>query len=199
MNSLSIGEALFTKTQQRVLGLLYGKPDKSFYNNDIVRRANIGRGTVRRELDRLVSVGLLVVSYEGNQHHYKANEANPIYKELTGIVRKTFGIADKIKDALLIFDKEIKLAFVYGSIPKGKESASSDIDLLVVANTLAYSELMLGLSKAEESLGRPINPTIYTMAQFKSKLKKGNAFLVKVMEQEKIWLKGGEDDIREFG
>ena len=89
MNATTIGDALFTKTQQRVLGLLYGKPGKNFYTNEIVRWADMGRGTIRRELDRLVSAGLLVVTRKGNQHHYRANSNNPIYHELLDIVRKT--------------------------------------------------------------------------------------------------------------
>ena len=198
MPPTTIGEALFTKTQQRVLGLLYGKPDKSFYTNEIVRRADMGRGTIRRELDRLVSAGLLVVSREGNQHHYRANSNNPIYHELLGIVRKTFGIADVIRAVLVPVYEQIDLAFIYGSIAKGEETASSDIDLLVITDSLAYADLMTVLTDAEQSLGRPINPSIYTVVQIKNKLDQKSAFLTRVMEQPKLWVKGGEDDIREI-
>jgi DNA-binding transcriptional ArsR family regulator len=100
MSNTSIGDALFTKTQQRVLGLLYGKPGQSFYTNEIVRRADMGRGTVRRELERLTAAGLVVVRREGNQHHYQANSSCPVYQELLGIVKKTFGVADVIRTAL---------------------------------------------------------------------------------------------------
>ena len=198
MLSTSIGDALFTKTQQRVLSLLYGKPDKSFYTNEIVRWADMGRGTIHRELDRLVSAGLLVVSHEGNQHHYQADSTNPIYNELVGIVRKTFGIADVIKAVLVLVDDKIDLAFIFGSIAKGDDTASSDIDLLVITDSLGYAELMTVFSDAEQSLGRPINPSIYTMEQVKSKLHDKNAFLIRIMEQPKLWVKGCEDDIREI-
>jgi predicted nucleotidyltransferase len=194
----TIGDALFTKTQQRVLGLLYGNPDKSFYTNEIVRRAAMGRGTIRRELDRLVSAGLLVVSREGNQHHYRPNPKNPVYHELLGIVRKTFGVSDVIRTALAPVYDQIDLAFIYGSIAKGEETASSDIDLLVITDSLAYADLMTVLTESEQSLGRPINPSIYTAEQIKNKLKQKNAFLTKVMEQPKLWVKGSEDDIREI-
>ena len=103
MSSITMADALFTKTQQRVLGLLYGKPDESFYTNEIVRWADMGRGTIRRELDRLVLAGILRRTQEGNQHHYQANPGCPIYKELIGIVKKTFGIVDVLKQALIIF------------------------------------------------------------------------------------------------
>lgn len=195
----SLGDALFTKTQQRVLGLLYGRPDKSFYTNEIVRSANMGRGTVKRELEQLVSAGLLVLTREGNQLHYQANPRCPIYNELLSIVKKTFGIADVIRSALLPFDAEIDLAFIYGSVAKGEETATSDIDLMVVSESIAYSELMVELANAEESLGRTINPTIYTMKEMKSKFKKDNAFVVRVMKQPKLWIKGSEDDVRKIG
>jgi len=199
MSVTTIGDALFTKTQQRVLGLLYGKPDKSFYTNEIVRWAGMGRGTIRRELDRLVSAGLLVTFHEGNQLHFQANVNNPVYNELVDIVRKTFGIADVIRAALAPVNEQIDLAFIYGSIAKREHVASSDIDLLVITDSLAYTDLMTVLADAEQSLGRPINPTIYTLAQIKKKLKQENIFLIRVMEQPKLWIKGGDDDISEIG
>ena len=198
MPTTTIGDALFTKTQQRVLGLLYGKPEKSFYTNEIVRWADMGRGTIRRELERLVSSGLLVVTREGNQHHYRANPDNPVYPELLGLVRKTFGIADVIRAGLAPVSEHIDLAFIYGSIARKEETASSDIDLLVITDSLAYTDLVAELGKAEQSLGRPINPSIYTAEQIKDKLVQKNAFLTRVMEQPKLWVKGGEDDIKEF-
>lgn len=195
----AIGDALFTKTQQRVLGLLYGKPDKSFYTNEIVRWADMGRGTIRRELDRLVSAGLLVVTREGNQHHYQANPDCPIYTELLTIVRKTFGIADVIREALKPLDKQIQLAFVYGSIAKGTDANTSDIDLMLVGEGLSYGGIMELMASPEESLQRPINPTLYNPEDFKSKLDNGSSFLVRVLEQPKLMIKGVINDIRESG
>ena len=199
MPATTIGDALFTKTQQRVLGLLYGKPEQSLYTNEIVRRADMGRGTVRRELERLVSAGLLVVTPAGNQRHYKANPDNPIYQELLAIVKKTFGIVDVIRAELATLYEQIDLAFIYGSIAKREDVASSDIDLLVITDALAYTDLMTVLADAEQSLGRPVNPSIYTAEQIRDKLEQKNSFLTRVMEQPKLWVKGGEDDIGEFG
>ena len=199
MPATTVGDALFTKTQQRVLGLLYGNPGQSFYTNEIVRLADMGRGTVRRELERLVSAGLLIVTRIGNQHHYKANPGNPVYQELLAIVGKTFGIADVIQAELMPVNEQIDLAFIYGSIAKGEDTASSDIDLLVVSDSLAYADLMAVLADAEKSLGRPINPSIYTAEQIRNKLKQKNSFVTRLMEQPKLWVKGVEDDIRESG
>jgi len=117
---------------------------------------------------------------------------------LLAIVRKTFGIADVIQAELAPVDEQIDLAFIYGSIAKVEDTSTSDIDLLVVTDSLAYADLMTVIADVEKTLGRPINPSIYTAEQIKNKLEQKNAFLTRLMEQPKLWLKGGEDDIRVF-
>lgn len=199
MSFISIADALFTKTQQRVLGLLYGKPDKSFYTNEILRWADMGRGTVSRELEKLAGAGLVVMSKQGNQQYYQANTDNPIFDELVSIARKTFGVADVIRDTLKPLGEKVLSAFIYGSVAKGEATAKSDIDLLVISDSLAYADLMTCLMGAEEILSRPINPSVYELAQFRRKWQEDNAFISKVMEQPKIWLKGSENDISASG
>ena len=199
MNTTSIADALFTKTQQRVLATLFGKPDQSFYLNEIVRLANIGKGTVKRELERMTAAGLLTIKRIGNQNHYQANPDSPIYSELLGITRKTFGIADVIKTALLPLDAQIDQAFIYGSVAKEQDTASSDIDLMVISDTLPYATLMTALIEAEPTVGRPINPTIYTAQQIRDKLHGNNAFITRVLAQPKLWIKGSDDDIGKTG
>lgn len=194
MPGTTIGDALFTKTQQKVLGLLYGKPIQSFYSNEIVRFADMGRGTVSRELERMEAAGLLLATRAGNQRHYQANPENPVYTELLAIVRKTFGIADVIHVALAPVYEKIDLAFIYGSVAKGEDTSSSDIDLLIVTDALALAELMSVLGDAEQSPGRPINPSMYTAAQIRSKLRQQNSFVTRLREQPKTWLKGSEGD-----
>ena len=194
----SIGNALFTKTQQKVLGLLFGKPDKSFYTNEIMRWASMGRGTVSRELDRLVSAGLLFITKQGNQNYYQANVNSPVYGELVGIVRKTFGVTDEIRDKLMLLDEHIELAFIYGSIAKGTDTTSSDIDLMLVGKDLTYENTMQVLLPLEESLQRTINPTIYERKDFVARLKDSDSFVSRVMEQPKIFIKGSEDAVREI-
>ena len=195
----SVGDALFTKTQQKVLGLLFGKPDKSYYTNEIMRRAAIGRGTVSRELDRLVGAGLITVNREGNQNHYQANVNNPVYKELTSIVRKTFGVADVIREALKPLDESIDLAFIYGSIAKNTDTKSSDIDLMLVGQQLGYGAVVELLIPLEESLQRTINPLLYEKDDFFAKLNSSNSFVTRVMKQPKIVIKGDGNGIREAG
>lgn len=193
-----IADALFTKTQQKVLGLLYGKPDTAFYSNQIVRLANMGSGTVARELARLANAGLLVMRQEGNQLYYQANLQNPIYHELLGIVKKTFGVADVIRGALSSVTDQMNFCFVYGSVAKGNATAKSDVDVLIVTNQLAYADVMALLQAAEASLGRKINPSLYTIEQILQKLGVQNAFMQRVLAQDKIWIKGAEDDLRKF-
>jgi predicted nucleotidyltransferase len=199
MRSNTIGNVLFTKTQQKVLGLLYGQPYTSFYLNEIVRLSDIGRGTIKRELERMTASGIIIQKRIGNQNHYQANESCPVYQELLGIVRKTFGIADVIKTALTpIFDR-ILFAFIYGSIAKSEDSSKSDIDLLVISDKLTYSEVMERLIEVEGSLGRVVNPTIYDLNQIKRKLKQDNAFVARIIEQPKIWIKEDQDVFDQFG
>jgi predicted nucleotidyltransferase len=191
-----LGDVLFTKTQQRVLGLLYGNAGKTFYLNELVRLAGVGKGSVNRELIRMLDAGLLTKAKVGNQNHFQANKECPIYHELLDIVRKTFGIVDVIKQALLPLEEAIDFAFVYGSIAKGEENVKSDIDLMIVTSSLEYTDVINCLLDAEKSLGRPINPTLYTSKQIKNKLKSKNAFISRVMEQDKLWVKGSQDDIK---
>jgi len=193
MNSSAIGDALFTKTQQRVLGLLYGKPEQSYYLNEIVRLAAVGKGSVNRELDKLCAAGLLTVSRQGNQNHYQANANNPIFNELKAITQKTFGIVDIIKSALTPLLPQLNCAFIYGSIAQGTEHAGSDIDLMLVGDDMSYSEVMELLAPAEKQLGRTINPTLYTVAEFTDRKNSHQPFITRVIEQPKLWLVGGSE------
>ena len=197
-----MASVLFTKTQQRVLGLLYGRPEQSFYLNQVVSLANIGKGTVNRELERLAAAGLVVKKKVGNQSHYQANPECPIFQELLSIVRKTFGVADVIRTAVDSILDDMALAFVYGSIAKAEDTDKSDVDLFVVTEELAYSEVMELLLEAEQQLGRTINPTIYGLDELKEKVQQENAFVTRVLAQPKIWIKEDEDvyrAIRESG
>lgn len=186
----AIGDALFTKTQQRVLSLLYGRPEQTFYLNEIVRLAAVGKGSVSRELEKLCAAGLLTVSRQGNQNHYQANANNPIFNELKAITQKTFGVVDIIKAALVPLLPQLSRAFIYGSVAQGTEHAGSDIDLMLVGDDISYSEVMDLLAPAEKQLGRTINPTLYTVAEFTDRKTNHQPFIQRVMEQPKLWLVG---------
>ena len=184
--------ALFTKTQQRVLGLIYGNPEQSFYANEVVRSANMGRGTVRRELERLASAGLLNVTKAGNQLHYQANSDNPIYEDLVSIIRKTSALVDVLSSSLKPIEQQIQLAFVYDSIPKARQNIPGGVDLIVVSDSLSYAAVLIQLPAAEKILGKSISPTIYTATQFRDRLIAEQPFLTRIVKQPKVWIKGND-------
>lgn len=193
--AISVSDALFSKAQQRVLGVLFGNPGRTFYANEIIALANSGTGAVQRELAKLESAGLVTVTRVGNQRHYKANPATPVFKALRELVLKTSGVADILRAALAPAATAIRAAFVYGSVAKGRDRATSDIDVMIVSDTLAYSELFELLENASRRLGRSINPTIYSTRELTKRLRTRNAFVTRILAQQKIWLIGSEDDI----
>ena len=191
----SLSGALFTATQQRVLGCLFGQPGRSYSVRELIQATGAGSGAVQRELARLAGSGLLTVEHVGNQKRYRANPDAPIHDELVSIVRKTFGLAEPLREALAPLSDRIHAAFLYGSIAKGSDTARSDIDLMVIADDLAYAEIMLALHPVAERLGRPINPTVYARDELRSRLDAGNSFVGRVLQQPRQWLIGGEDDL----
>jgi predicted nucleotidyltransferase len=192
----SLSDALFTATQRRVLGLLFGNPDRSYYVNEILRIADAGIGAVQRELERLEAAGLVNVTRIGNQKHYQANRQSPIFEELRGIVIKTFGVADILRVALAPLASHMLAAFVYGSVAKGADTASSDIDVMIIADDISYPDVIGAFEKSEKTLGRAINPTLYDREELQRKLAAGNAFLSRVLKQPRIFLIGSDDDIK---
>ncbi len=193
--SIGLADALFSKVQQRVLGLLFVNANRSFYTNEIVRFVDSGVGVVQRELEKLAQSGLVTVHKIGNQKHFQANPDAPIFAELRGIMLKTVGLADILRLALLPLSDKIQAAFIYGSIAKGKDTAKSDIDVLIIGNGLAYADMYDALSANESSLGRPVNPSIYSMQELQRKLAEDNTYVSRVLEQPKIFLIGSDDDL----
>ena len=188
----STADALFPKVRQRVLAVLFGSPDRSFYTNEVIGLAQSGAGAVQRELTGLAEAGLLTVRKQGNQKHFQANAASPVFAELRGLVLKTMGLADVVRAALAPLAPQIERAFVFGSIAKQQDTAQSDVDLLVVSDTLGYGDVFAALEGASQTLGRTINPALYSAADFRSRQAGDNAFITRVMQQPKIWLIGQE-------
>jgi predicted nucleotidyltransferase len=195
--NLSLSSALFSGVQQRVLALIFGHPERSFYTSEIVRSVDSGRGAVERELERLERTGLVSVKHVGNQKHYQANQQSPIYEELHGIVLKTVGLAEPLRQSLAPFSDRIKAAFVYGSIAKGTDTASSDIDLMVVGDDLNYADLFSGLQKAETTLHRTVNPTFLSFQDWWRKLTTKDSVIAKIDTQPKLFIFGSESDLKD--
>jgi len=190
-----LADALFSKTKQRVLGLLFGQPDRSFYVSEIVSRARGGTGTVLRELARLEKSGLVSVRRVGNQRHYQANASSPLFDELRSIVDKTVGVVGPLAAALRPLAPRIVAAFVYGSVAKKSDTARSDIDLMMVSDQLTYGDVYPVLEAVGSTLGRPVNPTVYSMSEFRKRRAARNAFLTKVLALPKLWIVGSEDEL----
>jgi predicted nucleotidyltransferase len=191
--SASLADALFSGTQQRVLAWLFGQPERSFYATELIGLASAGSGAVQRELARLAQSGLVTARAVGNQKHYQANPEAPIYAELCGIVQKTVGLGEPLREALAPLAARIRAAFVYGSIAKREDTASSDIDLMLISDDLAYPDLYAALEALSHRLGRTVNPTIYTPQELAKRVKRKEAFATRVLAQSKLWLIGGED------
>jgi len=195
MRAYGLSDVLFGRGRGALLGLLYGHPDESFYYREITRRLSaFSVGTLQRELATLSRLGLLVRTAKGNQVHYRANVEHPAYSELRALVAKTIGHNAVLRSALTPLADRIKVAFVYGSVARGDEGAASDVDLMVVGEA-TLEEVVQHLGEAENALGRPINPTIYGVPEFRSKLTAGNHFLSAVMRGEKVFIIGDEDEL----
>lgn len=192
-SATSLADALFTQTQQRVLGLLFGRPDASFTVSETIAAAGVGSGSVQRELARLAGSGLVTVRQVGNQKHYQANPAAPIHAELVAIVYKTVGLAEPLRAALAPIASAIDAAFVYGSVAKRSDTAASDIDLMIVSDTLGYADVLGALDDVIRRLGRQVNPSIYTRTEFAKRRNEGNVFVTRVLEQPQLWLIGDKD------
>ena len=192
----NLSDALFTATQQRVLGCLFGQPGRSYSVRELIQATAAGSGGVQREVARLAGSGLLVMEQVGNQKRYRANPDCPIHDELAAIVRKTFGLADPLRQALAPLADVIAAAFVFGSVAKGLDTNGSDIDLMLVSDTLTYGEVMVALDPLIEKLGRVVNPTLYTRTELHRRIEAGNSFVTRVLAQPRIWLIGGEHDLR---
>lgn len=190
---VGVADALFTSTQQKVLALLFGQPERSFYTAELIALAEAGSGAVQRELARLTEAGLITVSRIGNQKHYRANQQSPIFEELRQIARKTFALSVPLKRALEPLAERIDLALVYGSHAKKSDTAASDIDLLVVADGLSLEELFKALQPLERESGRPINPNLLTREEFSRRRLKPDSFVSRVLQGEVIPLIGSVD------
>ena len=189
----SIGSVLFGTTRKAVLALLFCHSDRSFYVREILQSVKTGSGAVQRELAKLTSCGLVTRQQVGNQVHYRANTRSPVFPELKSLVVKTFGVAERLRNALHILEERVAVAFIYGSFAKGAESADSDLDVIVIGD-VSFSEVVDALGPAQEQLFREVNPTVYPVQEFLAKLTARHHFVTSLVGQPKIFLIGDEDE-----
>lgn len=192
-----LSDVLFGQIRGGVLALLYGWADKAFYVRQIARHLHASVGAVRRELEKLAAVDLIVRTSLGNQVFYQVNQRHPVFFEMRALVNKTVGIFNTLHSALEPLGNRASVAFVYGSIARQEERAGSDIDLMIIGD-IELDDVLVRLPEAETTLGRAVNPTVYSIHEFKRKLEDGNHFLNAVIDGKKVFLIGNEDEFREM-
>ena len=194
----TIGSTLFNKTQRGLLSLFFIRPEQSFYLRQIVRTAGIGQGAAQRELARWVDVGLLQRTQQGNQVHFQANRASPVFAELKSLVVKTSGVVDVLRESLAGHAELITVAFVHGSVANGTENACSDVDVIVVGE-LGFAEVTSAMQAAQDIIGREVNPTVYPVREFQAKLRAGHHFLTSVLDAPKFFFFFSDDELERLG
>lgn len=193
----SIAAQLLGHTRSAVLATLLLRPETSLHVRELARLTGVSAGSLHRELRLLAELGLLVRQEIGRQVHYRANEASPIFAELAGLLRKTTGLVDVLRDALAPLGGNVSMAFVYGSVAAGTERASSDVDVMVLGSA-GFAEVVRALASAHTALRREVNPTVMSAREFAQRLAAGDGFARSVAKGERLWLIGTEDDFAEL-
>jgi predicted nucleotidyltransferase/DNA-binding HxlR family transcriptional regulator len=189
----SIAHYLLGQTRSSVLCALFLHPDKSLHVRELARVTGVSPGSLHRELRGLSDLGLLLRQEVGRQVHYQANPQCPVFAELAGLLRKTAGVADVLRDALKPLGEKAELAFVYGSVAAGTEHPGSDVDVMLLGSA-GFADVALAMVDVQATLGREVNPTPMLMQDFARKLADGDGFARSVAAGPKIWLIGDEDD-----
>ena len=195
MVSSQLAALLFKEYRRRVLGLLLLHPEENFHVREIARLTGTVAGTLHKELARLAEVGILIKSISGNQVRYGANREGLIFDELASILRKTSGVVDVLADALAPLTNDIQLAFVFGSMASGKQTAGSDIDVLVIGKS-GFKDVVKALHPAEIELKREINPKVYSQAEWRRLVEANDRFFAEIMDKPKLIIMGNK---HEFG
>jgi len=194
MRKTSPIDALFPKTRKVVLATVYMQPTREWYLSDLARHLKVQPSSLQRELANLVGGGILRKRIDGNRAYYSAETTGPIFEDLYGLILRTAGLRDVLAESLEPFRKRIMSAFVYGSVARQEERATSDIDLMVIGD-VGLAELAPTIKRAEEKLIRPVNPSIYKPGEIAEKLALGHHFLRTVMSEDKLFVVGSEDDL----
>lgn len=184
---------LFGEPHRRLLGLLLMQPEQSFHVREIARITALDAGNAQRTLKRMASAGLVTATRVGNQLRYQADRSCPIFEELSGIVRKTSGLADVLREALLPYAEHIAVAFVFGSVASGKAGPHSDVDLMVVGD-VAFEDIVPAVHAAHDRLRREVNPVVMSPADFARKRRAGERFVSRVLAEPSILLMGVLDE-----
>lgn len=192
----SLASLLFPEYRRRVLGLLLLRPDEALHGREIARRTGLQAGTITRELGKLAEAGLLKRVKRGNQQVYSADTGSPVFTELASILRKTSGLADVLVQALAPVAPRLRLAFIFGSVARGHETAGSDVDVMLIGD-LGFRQAVALLHPCEATLGRELNPKLLSTREFVEKAAT-EPFLIDVLAKPKIFLIGNAHDLEEL-
>ncbi len=190
-NGPDLSTTLFGKTRCAILALLFTHADEGFYLRQIVRTTGAGLGATQRELKTLAGAGMIQRDQRGQQVYYRANARCPVFRELKNLVAKTIGGGELLRAALAPLSDRIEVAFLYGSFAEQRERRGSDIDLFIVGR-VSFSDVLAALEGAETRLDREINPTVYPVEEFRTKLQSGHHFLTSVLKEKRIFILGNE-------
>jgi len=196
MRTNGILDALFPTIRAGVLSATLLQPEHWWFMTELARHLETSPSSLQRELESLVSVGLLLRRQDGRRTYFKANADSPLFRDLRGLLDKTSGIVPTLKSALTRFDEQIELAFLYGSIARGEEHSASDVDLAIVG-TLKQIDLLPALRKLEARFGREVNVTLFSPEEFRRKLAAKDHFLHSVLKGKTIPLKGTLNELEE--
>ena len=191
---MSIADALFSESQSRLFRWLFGQPERSFHLSELRRLTGLGSASLQRELRKLDEAGLVSSERVGNLRRIQANPKSPIFSELVTLTRKTLGIEPMLREALLPLIPRQRAAWVYGSVAKHTDTAMSDIDVMIVGENLALGEVLEQLLPLEAGLGRKINPTCYSSAEFERRRVEPDSFVNRVLAQPILPLVGVIDE-----
>ena len=186
---------MFGKVRTGVLALLFSHTDQAFYVREIARTVGTGNGAVQRELAQLLEAGLITRTRRGREVFYQANRAAPVFPELRGLVVKTVGVGDALREALAPLADRIRSAFIYGSFARGGERAESDVDVMVIGD-VEFGEVVSALRSAQDRIGREVNPSIFALDEWRRRVASGDHFVTTLLGEEKVFLVGEESDLR---
>jgi predicted nucleotidyltransferase len=192
---MSIATDLFSESQARLFRWLFGQPARSFHLSELRRLTNLGSATPQRELKRLNDAGLITSDRVGNLRCFRANEKSPVFNELIALTRKTVGIEAVLREALTPLDSRLYAAWIYGSVAKQTETAGSDVDVMLVGDRLSMEEVLQLILPHEAEIGRKINPTCYTLAEFKQRRAEPDSFVNRVLSQAVLSLRGDVNEL----
>ncbi len=184
-------------TRSRVLALLFCNSDRTFHFREIARSTGTSPGALQRELTRLLQTGLLLKQRIGNQVHYQANSSSPIFDEIKSLMIKTAGLADVLRNALRTLQDRISVAFIFGSLAKGKETSNSDVDVMIIGD-VSFSEIVTALSATQDIVRREVNPSVYPPGEFTTKILQGDHFLNSLIAEPKIFILGDRNEFEKL-